>query len=321
MGKNYLIGVDIGTGGTKAGLFSEEGECVAEAFEVSDLHRPAAGTVEEDPERQAASVARTIRECVERSGVDASSVCGIAIDGQMAGIIGVGADGRNVTPYDSWLDTRCAPYIDRMNQTAGDAVLASTGNTPSFNHGPKILWWKEEHPEVYARIHSFVQPGGYAAMRLCGLSADHAFIDTTYLHFSGFADSEHAKWNRELLATFDVDAGKLPQIRSPQEVVGALSSEFASACGLREGTPVAAGAGDTAASFLSCGAVDEGVCVDVAGTASVFAATVRQFRVDRADMIMGIGRSIVPGLWHPYAYINGGGLNLSWFRDEIVMRR
>lgn len=318
MAESYLVGVDIGTGGTKAGLFSEQGECLAEAFEESVLSRPEPGTVTEDPERQAASVARTIGECVLKAGVNRSSVCGIAVDGQMAGILGIGADGRNVTPYDSWLDTRCAPYIEQMTGIAGDAVLASTGNTPSFNHGPKILWWLHEHPSIYSRIRAFVQPGAYAAMRLCNLGADSAYVDTSYLHFSGFADAAHASWNRELVDTFHVDADRLPRIRSPHEMVGSLAAEFASTCGLLEGTPVAAGCGDTAASFLSCGAVEEGVCVDVAGTASVFAATVKQFRVDKTDRIMGIGRSVVPGLWHPYAYINGGGLNLSWFRDQVV---
>jgi len=317
MGDTYLLGVDIGTGGTKAALFTQNGTCVAEAFEASSLHRPNPGTVEEDPERQTASVARTIGECVEKSSIDPSAVCGIAVDGQMAGIIGVGADGRNLTPYDSWLDTRCAPYIEIMNRAAGDLVLSSTGNTPSFNHGPKILYWKHEHPETYRQIRAFVQPGGYAAMRMCDLPASKAYIDTTYLHFSGFADSEHARWNLALASEFKVDPGKLPLIRNPHEVVGSLSAEWARNCGLRAGTPVAAGSGDTAASFLSCGAVEEGLCVDVAGTASVFAASVKRFRVDSVDRIMGIGRSIVPGLWHPYAYVNGGGLNLSWFRDQI----
>jgi xylulokinase len=84
------------------------------------------------------------------------------------------------------------------------------------------------------------------------------------------------------------------------------------------GTPVAAGLGDTAASFLSCGAVEPGLCVDVAGTASVFAATVPGFAPDVRSGVLGCGRSAVPGLWHPYAYVNGGGLNLNWFVDQIA---
>ena len=111
---------------------------------------------------------------------------------------------------------------------------------------------------------------------------------------------------------------KLPRIASPLEIVGAVSAEAARASGLLAGTPVAAGLGDTAASFLACGAVAPGICVDVAGTASVFAATVPAFAPDLAAGVLGCGRSAVPGLWHPYAYINGGGLNLNWFAEQLA---
>ncbi|HET6414142.1 MAG TPA: FGGY family carbohydrate kinase [Anaeromyxobacter sp.] len=318
MAESCVIGVDIGTQGTRAALHGLDGALLSEADEASNLVRPGPGMVEEDPERQFGSACRTIRACLEKAGVDPARVAAVAIDGQMAGIIGVGEDGRAVTPYDSWLDTRCAPCIDEMQRRAGAVILSRTGNVPSINHGPKILWWLSERPEVYARVEAFVQPGGYAAMRLCGLSGGEAFIDDTYLHFSGFARNQLRRWDHDLCAEFEVDVNKLPRIASPLEVVGKVSAEAASASGLKPGTPVAAGLGDTAASFLACGAVEPGICVDVAGTASVFAATVPDFAPDMERGILGCGRSAVPGLWHPYAYINGGGLNLNWFVDQLA---
>jgi xylulokinase len=93
---------------------------------------------------------------------------------------------------------------------------------------------------------------------------------------------------------------------------------MADASGLAAGTPVVAGCGDTAASFLSCGATREGVCVDVAGTASVFAATTTEYRADTEALVLGCGQAVVKGLWHPYAYINGGGMNLEWFRTLVT---
>jgi xylulokinase len=316
-----LIGVDIGTQGTKAALFAENGGCLARAFRPSSLHRPAPGVVEEDPERQVASVCDTIRECVRAARVEARAVAGIGIDGQMAGVIGVGKDGRNVTPYDSWLDTRCAPYIERMRRAAGAEIIRKTGGPPSFNHGPKILWWMREHPAVFRKVRSFVQPGGYAAMRLCGLDGAAAFIDRSYLHFSGFADNRRGQWDAGLCETFRLDPAKLPRIVASHDVVGALGVAMAARCGLRAGVPVVAGCGDTAASFLACGATREGICVDVAGTASVFAATTRRFVADTRRQTLGCGQAATPGLWHPYAYINGGGLNLEWFRKEIAGSR
>lgn len=318
MATDCVIGIDIGTQGTKASLHASDGSCLAEAFQPSVLARPLPGVVEEDPERQFSSVLAVIRGCMDRSGIDRSRIACVAIDGQMAGIIGVGRDGMALTPYDSWLDTRCAPYIAVMRNQAGDEVLRSTGNVPSFNHGPKILYWKTERPQTWAAIRALVQPGGYAAMRLCGMIGNQAFIDDTYLHFSGFADNAARRWNTGLCAEFGVDPAKLPRVLRPADLVGGISPSHASICGLAAGTPVAAGLGDTAASFLSCGAVSEGTCVDVAGTASVFATTVGSFAPDTMSGIMGCGRSAVPDLWHPYAYVNGGGMDLIWFSERIA---
>jgi xylulokinase len=313
-----LIGVDIGTQGTKAALFAEDGRLLGTAFQKSVLHQPRPGVVEEDPERQLASVCRTIKQCVTAARLAPDHVAAIAIDGQMAGILGVGQDGRHVTPYDSWLDTRCAPYISKMNKVASDEILAKTGGPASFNHGPKILWWMRERPKVFRSIRSFVQPGGYAAMRLCGLTARQAYVDKTYLHFSGFANTRKACWDEDLCRTFGLDPEKLPRIVEPHAVVGEMTGAMARRCGLRAGVPVAAGCGDTAASFLACGATREGICVDVAGTASVLAATTSLFRADRRHKVLSCGHAATPGLWHPYAYINGGGMNLEWFRQCVM---
>ncbi len=320
MAENVLVGVDIGTQGSKAVLFSESGRCLAATVRRSQLRQPGGGIVEEDPEYQVQTVCGAVKACVKQAGIARESVAALGIDGQMAGVIGVGRDGRNVTPYDSWLDARCAPYIERMQAQAGRRILAQTGCAPSFNHGPKILWWKHEHPRIYRSISSFVQPGGYAVMRLCGLDSGAAFIDATYLHFSGFADNRRSRWDGDLCDEFGVDPSKLPRIVSPMEIIGELTPRMARSCGLRAGTPVVAGCGDTAASFLACGATKEGICVDVAGTASVFAATTGSFRADRRHQTLACGQAATPGLWHPYAYINGGGMNLEWFRRELANR-
>ncbi len=315
---NAAIGIDVGTQGTKGILVSEQGEQLATGFRPSQVHRPGPGVVEEDPEQQFASVCAVVKECLERSSTEPASVVGVAVAGQMAGIIGIGQDGRNVTPYDSWLDTRCGRYIAKMETEAGEAIVRSAGCPPSFNHGPKILWWMHERPEIFREIKSFVQPGGYAAMRLCGLAAGEAFIDHTYLHFSGFADNARGQWETALCDQFDLDPALLPRIVAPDDVIGEVSPSAAIQCGLKAGTPVVAGCGDSAASFLACGATAQGICVDVAGTASVFAATTSSYRPDVDQKVVACSRSATSELWHSYAYINGGGMNLEWFRREIA---
>jgi xylulokinase len=154
-------------------------------------------------------------------------------------------------------------------------------------------------------------------MRLCGLDGTQAFIDKSYLHFSGFADNQRNCWDEELCRKFGVDPAGLPRIVDCHAVVGGLTAGMAKKCGLKPGVPVVAGCGDTAASFLACGATREGICVDVAGTASVFAGTAGSFRADLRHGVLSCGQAATPGMWHPYAYINGGGMNLEWFRKEL----
>jgi xylulokinase len=319
MSAKLFVGVDIGTQGVKAAVYDADGQCLGEAFRKSELLHPVAGAVEEDPERQVRSTCEVIAECASRAAAK-GTVAALAVDGQMAGVIGVGDDGRHVTPYDSWLDTRCAPWIEHMQREAGAEIVRKAGGPPSFNHGPKILWWKHEQPKTYEQVRSFVQPGGYAAMRLCGLDGSRAFIDTSYLHFSGFADTRAAAWDQSLCRCFGVDPAVLPRIVASHDVVGELAPAMAKACGLPAGVPIVAGCGDTAASFLSCGAIRPGISVDVAGTASVFAATTAEYKADEKAMVLSCGRSAIRGLWHPYAYINGGGMNLEWFREQIAGR-
>jgi xylulokinase len=318
MTKTYVLGIDIGTQGVKGALFDSFGACISEHGESSQLLHPTAGAITEDAEFQYASVLRIIRTCIERAEQKGVSdvpkhIAALAIDGQMAGVIGMGYDGIAVTPYDSWLDTRCAPYLDHMREQANDRILAKAGTAPSINHGPKKLWWKHEHPDVFKNIAKFVQPGGYAAARLCGLKGDQGFIDKTYLHFSGFSDTANGVWDDQLCDQFSMPKDKLPRIVDSTAIIGTVCKEAAKASLLVEGTPVAAGCGDTVASFLSSGAVEEGMSVDVAGTASVFACTQTQFVPDHKSGILGCCASVVPGLWYSYAYINGGGMNPEWF--------
>ena len=183
MTQTYLIGVDLGTTGTKSAIFDTQGNPVAEAYEESKLRYPKPGWVEQDPDEIYGSAVRTIRACVEKSGVRPGDIAAIAFDGQMAGIGSVDSNWDAPTQYDSWLDTRCDPYIVKMKQHQ-ELIIQKTGGPPTYSHGPKILWWMYERPDAFARIAKFVVPGGFVAGRMAGLGSDDAFIDYTYLHFS-----------------------------------------------------------------------------------------------------------------------------------------
>jgi xylulokinase len=311
-----FVGCDLGTMGTKAAVVDEEGTIVGDHFEEVPLRSPAPGRVEQDLGEIEASGHRAIRAALERSG-RAADVAGVAFSGQMSGIGSIDDRFEPATHFDSWLDTRCEPQIVRM-QEAADLVTRLAGCPPTYSHGPKILWWRDERAEDFARIERFVVPGAFVAARLCGLAPDEAFVDRTYVHFSNLSDTEASQWSPELLDTFGVDDSKLPRIVGPLDVVGEVSGAGAERSGLPAGTPVAAGAGDQAAASLGAAVVDPGQAFDSAGTASVFAMCVAEFSPDLGSKTLLASHSVVDGVYIALAFINGGGLALRWFRDELA---
>ena len=317
MARSYLIGVDLGTSATKAALYRPDGTLVAEATAEVPIAYPSPGVVEQDQEDFYATASRTVRDIIQRSGIAASEVAAIAFDSQMAGIGAVDEDFRPAMRFDSWLDMRCQPYIDALVRDHADEVTALTGCPPTCAHAAKMLWWQHERPEEYRRIARFVAPAGYVAGRLAGLTASDAFMDHTFLHYSGIIDAREGRWSEAQSERLGIDLERMPRIVAPWQVVGETTADAARDFGLPAGVPVVAGAGDTAASALGAGIVRPGMLLDVAGTASVLAGCTDRFVADVKNRTLLVMRSVVPGLWHPLAYIGGGGLALRWFRDQF----
>lgn len=313
---SVFVGCDLGTMGTKAAVVDEDGRILGEAYQEVELRHPRPGRAEQDFESIEASAHATIREALQASG-RAADVAGVAFSGQMSGIGTIDDQFRPATHFDSWLDQRCTPYIEKMAEHA-HRVTELSGCPPTYSHGPKIAWWQNERPDDFARVHRFVVPGAFVAGRLCGLSADDAFVDRTYLHFSNLSDTEASTWSDELLDLFGVDGSVLPRIVDSLDIVGEVTSAASEATGLPVGTPVAAGAGDQAAGALGAGVVDPGQAFDSAGTASVFAVCVDAFRPDLQNLTLTAGHSVIADRYISMAFINGGGLALRWFRDELA---
>jgi xylulokinase len=302
--------------GTKAAVVDADGTLLGEAFEEVALHHPRPGLVEQDLSDIERSAHATLRRAVAASG-RARDIAGVALSGQMSGIGTIDGSFAPVAPFDSWLDTRCAPYVAAMAEDA-ERVTALSGCPPTYSHGPKILWLRDERPDQYARVARFVVPGAFVAGRLCGLPADRAFIDRTYLHFSNLSDTAASSWSDELLGAFGIDRAVLPRVVDPLDVVGEVTPAAAEATGIPAGVPVAAGAGDQTAAALGAGVTRPGEAFDSAGTASVFAMCTDAFTPDVARRTLLASHGVIAGTFITLAFINGGGLALRWFRDEIA---
>jgi len=315
--QRYLIGVDLGTSSTKAALYTTDGALVAEAAAGVPLLYPRPGVVEQDTDDFYRTAAETVGRCLGESGVDPRAVAAIAFDSQMAGIGAIDEHYRPATRFDSWLDMRCQPYIAWLNDHYADLITRLTGCAPTCDHGPKILWWQHERPDDFARIAKFLTPSAYVAGRMAGLRGDQAFMDYTFIHFSGLCDALAGTWSAAICDTLGVPPAVLPEIVEPWRVIGQVTDEAARDFGLAAGTPIAAGCGDTAANALGAGIVRPGQLFDVAGTASVLAGCTDTFVADTTHRALLTMRSVIPGLWNPLAYIAGGGQAVRWFRDEF----
>jgi xylulokinase len=313
----YLVGVDLGTSSTKAALYRTDGTLITQASAEVPIYYPKPGVVEQENDDFYNTAAQTVQACIRESGIDARHIAAISFDSQMAGIGTIDEDFNPATRFDSWLDMRCQPYIEYMDKNFGDLVTRLTGCPPTCDHGPKILWWKEEHPQDFRRIVKFVTPSGYVAGKLAGLKADDAFMDYTFIHFSGLSDAQQGCWSTELIEKLGVDPEKLPRIVDPWKPVGVTSEKTAKDFGLVPGIIIAAGCGDTAANALGAGIVKPGMLFDVAGTAAVLAGCTDTYIADVKNRALLTMRSVIPGLWNPLAYIAGGGIALRWFRDHF----
>ena len=313
----YLLGIDLGTSATKAALYRTDGTLVAEATAEVPINYLRPGVVEQDSDDFYRTAAQTVRCCVTESGVDPRQIAALAFDSQMAGVGTIDENFNPATHFDSWLDMRCEPYIKQMDAQLGGMITRLSGCAPTCDHGPKILWWQHEQPEAYERIARFLMPAGYVAGKMVGLSAEEAFIDHTFIHFSGLSDARNGAWSDLLCNSLGVDMGRLPRIVEPWHVAGEVTPAAAAEFGLAPGTLVAAGCGDTAAGALGAGIVQAGMLFDTAGTASVLAGTTDRFVADESHRALLTMRSVIPGLWHPLAYIGGGGQALRWYRDTF----
>ncbi len=263
------------------------------------------------------SVINTIKNCILKSSIDVNKIECISIDGQMAGICSIDENWNTPTQYDSWLDTRCSSYIENLKLKENE-IISLSGGPPTFSHGPKMLWWQKERPEIFKKISKFVMPSGYVAGKMAGLKAKDAFIDYTYIHFSCFSNVLKEEWSHELCEYFGFSIDKLPKIVKPWEIIGKVNRETSNITGLEEGTPIAAGCGDQAANMLGAGMNEHGMVFDVAGTASVFSVCIDRYVPDVENKTLFTARLVPQDLWYALAYVNGGGLNLRWFRDEVA---
>jgi xylulokinase len=312
----YFIGLDIGTSGLKAGVINEEGVIVASAYWETKRVSSEPGRMEQDIDEILTHSLKITKTVMERAEVESREIGAVVLDGQMAGIIGVDREFTSITGLDSNLDLQSEKYNLMMHERFPDLLAQVTCGSPL--NGQKILKWKQDYPETYEKVHKFVTLNGYVAGKLAGLKGDDAFIDHTLLAFFGFESARDLSWSEELCERLEVDREKLPEVVPPHRVVGTIDKRAAQLSGLKQGTPVLAGAGDQAAGLIGMGMLEPGLMVDVSGSSTLLFVCVDGFVPDVKNRKIMYIPSVEQGIYYAFTYINGGGMSIPWYVEDIL---
>lgn len=265
--ESFVIGHDVGTGGTKSVIASAAGEMLACCFEPYPTSYPGPLMVEQDPADWWRAVAGGTRRLLERTGIEPSQVGGVGFAGQMAGVVPVDESGKPSRPPIIWLDSRADAQAARMIKRLGGrtVMLHVAGALPTGKDVVcKIAWVRENEPSVYERTARFLDVTGFLVLKATG----RMLIDHTGAGATGILDNRTRDWSRLLARLIGLGLDRMPEVVGSTSVAGGLLPDAADAMGLAPGTPVIAGMSDIPAAATGSGALGEGEAHIYLGTSS-----------------------------------------------------
>jgi xylulokinase len=275
---------------------------------------PQPGWAEQDPRDWWRASGIAVKKALQKSGLRCDEIACIGFSGQMHGAVMLDANAEVVRPALIWCDQRTEKQSRELSEKFGtERLIQLTCNPPLTNFTlTKLLWVRENEPQLWARVRYVMLPKDYVRFRLTGDRAiDQADASGTLL-----LDVVNRKWSKEVLSGVGIDEKLLPKLYESPDVCGKLNEQGAAATGLKLGTPVVAGAGDQAAGAVGMGIVRAGVVSATIGTSGVvFAATDRP-ALDPRGRLHTFCHAI-PGRWHVMGVTQAAGLSLRWFRDTF----
>lgn len=315
MADSFWLGVDVGTGGTRA-LLVDAGGALVESFTAphAEVSMPRPLWAEQDPEDWWRASREAIRGVLDTAGVGGGAVRGIGLSGQMHGLVLLDEANDVIRPSLIWCDQRSGAEVDRIQRTLGPGnVVRWTANPPITGFTlPKLLWVREHEPEAFGRIRHVLLPKDYVRFRLSG---DFA-TDVSDASGTGFFDVVERRWSGPVLEGLDLDLSWLPTAVESNTVTGTVSAKGARSTSLTAGTPIVGGAGDQAASAIGNGIVETGVASCTLGTSGVVFAHLDSPAYDPEGRVHTFCHA-VRGKWHVMGVTQGAGLSLQWVRRTL----
>jgi xylulokinase len=312
----YWLGLDVGTGGSRALLVDAHGRVQYSFTAPHDEMRMLKPLwAEQDPDDWWRASQSAIGGALHQADAEASDIAGIGLTGQMHGLVLLNEQNKVIRPALIWCDQRSQKQVDFVNSKLGkEAVLRATANPVLTGFTlPKLLWVRDNEPQKFETIRKILLPKDYLRFKLTG---EHA-TDVSDASGTAMFDVVHRTWSMDMMDGLDLDRSILPRAYESSAITGRLSAEGAAATGLRAGIPVVAGAGDQAASAIGNGITKPGTMSCTIGTSGVVFAFQAQPAYDEAGRVHTFCHA-VPNAWHVMGVTQGAGLSLQWFRNRFA---
>ena len=309
----YLLGIDIGTSGTKVIAIDEGGHLVAAVSAEYELSTPKPLWAEQNPADWWSAVCSCCRQIVAQIGGD--SIACIGLSGQMHGLTMLDENGQILRPAILWNDGRTQKQCDEITELVGlETLVAETANPALTGFtAPKILWVREHEPEIYERARMLLLPKDYVRFELTGEFATEVSDASGTL----LLNVPQRRWSDAVCAKLDIPLAHLPRVYESHEISGQISARAAELTGLKPGTPVVGGGGDQAAGAVGNGIVQSGIISVATGTSGVVSAFADSPKVD-PQLRMHTFCHAVPGKWHVMGVMLSAGGSLRWYRDTLA---
>lgn len=310
----YLLGIDIGTSGTKTALFDTAGKLVASKTYEYPMAQPQNGWAEQDPRDWWRAAVQGIRGVLRESGAKPESIRGVGLSGQMHSLVLLDERDEVLRPAILWCDQRTAAECDEIHETIGKSRLIELTANPAltgFTSG-KILWVRRHEPELFKKCRRILLPKDYIRLKLTGEYA----TEVSDASGMGLLDVPHRRWSDEVLQKLGIDQDLLCRVYESPEVTGTVTKRAEEETGLAAGTIVVGGAGDNAAAAVGTGVVTDGKAFATIGTSGVVFAHTDQLSIDPAGRVHTFCCA-VPGAWHVMGVTLAAGASLQWFRNQL----
>jgi len=311
----YLLGIDIGTSGTKALVCDEEGRVRATATSEHDLYSPHPGWSEQDPDQWWEASCESTRAVLAKAGLEGASIGAVGLSGQMHGSVFVGEDGSPLRPALLWNDQRTSSQCEQIEKRAGGRkkLIQMVGNPALTGFtAPKILWVREHEPAVYDQTKRILLPKDYVRFRMTGECATEVGDASGTL----LLDVKKRSYNGKLLSLLEIDESLLAPCHESHVISGRIHEGAAEAMGLAKGTPVVGGSGDQPAGAVGNGIARAGVVSATLGTSGVLFAHAEEPTYDPKGRVHTMC-SAVSGKWCVFGCMLSAGGSFQWFRNHL----